>query len=51
MNRGAAGNYWSSTANSSSEAYDLGLSASLGPGTSTANKNSGGSIRCLISGA
>ena len=50
-NRGSYGYYWSSTANSSSNAYYLYLNSSnVNPGTSANVKYNGRSIRCVAPG-
>ncbi len=47
-NRGSYGYYWSSTARSSLNAYDLYFSSSVvGPGTGSSIKYYGGTIRCV----
>ena len=51
-NRGSSGYYWSSTANSSGDAYYLDFGSSyVTPGTSSNNKYIGRTIRCVSSGA
>ena len=50
--RGSNGSYWSSTANSSSNAYSLYFyGSSVYPGTSSSLKYSGRTMRCVASGA
>ena len=49
--RGSRGNYWSSTANSSSLAYSLYLiSSNVYPGTDGSSKYYGRTVRCVVSG-
>ena len=51
-NRGSGGYYWSSTANSSNNAYNLNFNNSnVNPGTNNNNKYNGRTIRCVASGA
>ena len=51
-NRGFNSYYWSSTANSGINAYNLYfISSSVSPGTNNGDKTIGRSIRCLISGS
>ena len=48
-NRGSGGYYWSSTAVSSSSAYNLYFnSSSVSPGTRSYNKYNGNSVRCVL---
>ena len=48
--RGSYGNYWSSTAGNSYNAYYLGLGSSyVSPGTNYSYKYTGGALRCLAS--
>ncbi len=50
--RGSRGRYWSSTASSSFNAYNLNFyNSSVYPGTSGSSKYSGWAIRCVASGA
>ncbi|MBQ6414288.1 hypothetical protein IJI28_01555 [Candidatus Saccharibacteria bacterium] len=50
-NRGSNGNFWSSTANSSNNAYNLNLNSSnVNPGTNNNNKYNGRTVRCVAPG-
>ena len=47
-NRGNNGNYWSSTANNTNNAYNLNFNSdNVNPGTNNNNKNNGNSVRCV----
>ena len=48
-NRGSNGNYWSSTANNSNNAYNLNFNSSnVNPGMNNNNKYNGNSVRCVL---
>ena len=49
-NQGSNGNYWSRTANSSNNAYNLNFnSSSINPQNNN-NKYNGNSVRCMVPG-
>ncbi len=49
-NQGSNGNYWSSTANSATNAYNLNFNSSnINPGTNNNNKYNGFAVRCVLS--